>query len=232
MSIENNVETIKNRINAVLQAKNLKKEITLVAVTKNVALEQIQKAINTGITDIGESRVQEAVNKIPLIKNIGIKKHFIGHLQTNKAKKAVELFDVIQSIDSKNLALEIDKRAKELKKVQDCLIELKLSSEETKYGLSSAEIFEFIKNIDEFANIEFRGLMMIAPYSADPEKTRPFFKNAKDIFDKAGKLIGKPEFNVLSMGMSGDFEQAIEEGSNMVRIGTAIFKGGDSPLAK
>jgi PLP dependent protein len=195
----------------------------LVAVTKTAGAGQIIQAISAGITDIGESRIQDAVKKFQLIDRKGVKSHFIGHLQTNKAKKAVELFDLIQSVDSHSLAAEIDKRAKELNKVQECLLELKLSPEETKYGLSAAEIFEFATKTSNYKNIRFRGLMMIAPYSSDPEENRPFFKNAKEIFDKVCSLVQGPDFDTLSMGMSGDFEIAIEEGANMVRIGTSLF---------
>ena len=183
--------------------------------------------INTGkVFDIAESKIQEALPKLEVLSNDlnGINKHFIGHLQSNKAKKAVLNFDLIQSLDSIELANVINKYAKEINKIQKCLIELKVSNEETKYGVSKEKIFEIyeycIKNCE---NIRICGIMTIAPYFEDKEQVRPYFKTANNIFLDIKNKVNDKNFKILSMGMSEDFEIAIEEGSNMVRIGTSIF---------
>jgi PLP dependent protein len=225
MNIEKNLETIKNRITRVLENSRLKTSVTVLAVTKTATVEQIKEVLQAGLKDIGESRIQDAVRKFEALgAPAGVKRHFIGHLQSNKAKKALELFDLIQSVDSIELAGEIDRQAQKLNKIQDCLVELKLSPEQTKFGLSPASIFDFMEKALLLKNIAFRGLMTIAPYFPNPGDCRPFFREAREIFEKLKVSAGKPGFDILSMGMSGDFEVAIQEGSTMVRIGTAIFK--------
>jgi hypothetical protein len=154
----------------------------------------------------------------------GINKHFIGHLQSNKAKKAVLNFDLIQSLDSIELANDIDRHAKEVNKIQDCLIELKISNEESKYGVSKEKTIEIYEHcIKNCKNIRICGIMTIAPYFEDKELVRPYFKMANSIFIDIKNKVNDKNFKILSMGMSEDFEVAIEEGANMVRIGTAIF---------
>jgi len=194
--------------------------VTLLAVTKTVNAADIDAAIRSGVRHVGESRVQEALAKLPGLKLDGVKKHLIGHLQTNKAKKAVEFFDVIQSLDRLELASEIDRHAASLGKVQECFLEIKVSPEDTKFGLPAGETDSFLEAAGQFKHINISGLMTMAPYFEDPWLARPFFARAREVFEglKARGL------KTLSMGMSGDFEVAIEEGSNMVRIGTAIFK--------
>ena len=223
--ITDNILKLKEKIDN-LCAKLNRDKIRLVAVTKTVPVELIIEAINSGITEIGENRVQEAEKKFSNLNiSSNIIKHFIGHLQTNKVKKAVSLFDLIQSVDSIHLAQEIDKQAKKINKIQNCLIEVKISEEKTKFGYNPDKISELVSNLLELKNIKLCGLMTIAPYFDNPENTRPYFKQMKKIFDKIRdefKVLSS-DFNILSMGMTDDFHIAIEEGANMVRIGRAIF---------
>ena len=188
--------------------------VKLVAVTKTRTVEEIKKAIDAGVNCIGENKVQEAQEKFPSLPKV--EKHMIGHLQRNKVKTAVELFDMIQSVDSLKIAKEISKRCEAINKVMPILIEVNIGNEESKYGIKPEDIKEFIKEISQFKNIDIQGLMCIAPL-IEAEKTRPYFKKMKELFDSLGNL------KWLSMGMTNDYKIAIEEGSNMVRIGTAIF---------
>ncbi|MBN1622206.1 MAG: YggS family pyridoxal phosphate-dependent enzyme [Endomicrobiales bacterium] len=221
--IKDNIDLIKNKIADACRRSNRNPgDISVIAVTKTVPVERVKEAIQSGIDEIGENKVQEAQSKIGDLP-AAVKKHFIGHLQTNKAKKAVELFDVIQSVDSLRLAQEINKSAAKINKIQDCLLEIKVSEEETKFGLSEEEAVSFLSKIEDLKNLRVLGIMAMAPYFDDKESYRPYFKKAKEIFNKIRENSKAADFNILSMGMSNDFEVAIEEGSNMVRIGTAIF---------
>jgi hypothetical protein len=227
--IKENVPTIRGRIALVCSKINRDfNSITVVAVAKGRTSEQIKEAIETGITDIGENRVQEAFTKyyrLPITdyRLPKIKWHMVGHLQTNKVKDAVKIFDLIHSIDSVRLAKEIDKEAARINKIQDILIEVKTSPEATKLGLKPNEAIEVIKEISEFKNIKIKGLMTIASLVDNPEKTRPYFIKLRETRDRINELTNY-ELRILSMGMTDDFEVAIEEGSTMVRIGRAIFE--------
>ncbi|MFN3966071.1 MAG: YggS family pyridoxal phosphate-dependent enzyme [Endomicrobiia bacterium] len=230
--LEENLKSVLERIeNSAKKTGRKKEDIKLVVVTKNVTVENIKEVVELGIKDIGENRVQEAEEKHSLLFThyhslfTNIKWHMIGHLQTNKTKKAVQIFDLIQSVDSIHLAEEIDKQAKKINKIQDCLIEVKVSEEETKYGCLPEKVKELIEKILELKNIRLCGLMAMAPFFEKPELTRPYFQKAKKLFDDHYSLLNTYcSLPYLSMGMSNDFEIAIEEGANMVRIGTAIFK--------
>lgn len=223
MSISENISLIREKIaKSAQKSGRLIDDITLIAVTKTVSLENVKKAIDCGIKNVAENRIQEAQTKMPQLESV--KKHLIGHLQTNKAKKAVEMFDVIQSVDSIRLAEEINKQAQKLNKVQDCLIEVKISEEEAKYGVPPSDIANFLIEVKKFENLNILGLMGMAPFFDDQEKARPYFSKLKVVFDKVRISFGLGNFNILSMGMSGDYEVAVQEGANMVRIGTAIFK--------
>lgn len=202
-------------------------DVTLVAVTKTFGPEAVRAAADNGVKDIGESRIQEAAEKFALLGDemSELHRHLIGHLQTNKVKKAVELFDVIQSLDRWSLAAEIQKQAERLGKTQDCLIEIKVSPEETKHGLSPDELPEFSRQLKSCPNIRVMGIMAMAPYFEDTEQSRPYFVRARAAFETLKQLPGYESVSVLSMGMSGDFEAAIAEGSTMVRVGTALFGG-------
>jgi len=212
------------------------KEISIVAVSKGRNPQEIKEVILAGITEIGENRVQEAVFKLDELTNQHlpagqaginerrIKWHMVGHLQTNKVKEAVKIFDLIQSVDSLHLAAEIDKQAAKINKIQDILIEIKTSTEATKLGLKPDEAIEVIKEITGLKNINIKGLMTIAPLLSDPENSRPYFRRLRELREKLFQysVLSTP-YSVLSMGMTEDFEVAIEEGSNMIRLGRAIF---------
>jgi len=229
--IKENVSSIRQRILKVCSKINQDAgKITIIAVSKGRALEQIKQAVEAGITDIGENRVQEAIlkynNLTPNAQHLTpIKWHMVGHLQTNKVKDAVRIFDLIQSVDSVHLAEEIDKQAHKVNKVQDILIEIKTSPEETKSGIKPDEAIKVIPELIRFKNINIKGLMTIAPVVDEPEKTRPYFRLLREFRDTINELrITDYGLRILSMGMTDDFEVAIEEGSNMIRLGRAIFK--------
>jgi len=199
-----------------------------VAVTKTVPAERIREAIEYGISIIGESYVKEAMEKYNLISGLPLSWHFIGHLQTNKAKYAVKMFDLIHSADSVRLAQELDIQAKIINKVQDILIQVNIGKEKTKSGISEEDIPDLINELPRFKNIFIRGLMVIPPFFDDPERARPYFSALRDLRNKIrdsldSSLVTNITLDELSMGMSGDYETAIEEGATLVRIGTAIF---------
>lgn len=201
MGIKENIEDIRSRAGKAL----------LLAVTKNVEIPQISEAIEAGVTDIGESYVQEARSKIPILKSKfpKVRFHLIGHLQTNKAKTALELFDVIQSVDSLHLAEEISKRAT---KPVEVFIEVNTSGEKSKYGVAPEEALDLLSRISKFPNLRITGLMTIG------DGTRACFRKLKEIRDRV-VIVGLK----LSMGMSHDYALAIEEGSDIIRIGEGIF---------
>jgi pyridoxal phosphate enzyme (YggS family) len=174
-----------------------------------------------GIRDVGDNKVQEAIAKRSAIEDAHFTHHFIGHLQTNKARRAVELFDVIQSIDRPNLAQDVNRIAGELGKKQRCLVEVKVSDEATKGGVPLSQAEEFITGFSVYTNLKLEGLMTMAPYDASEEKTRRCFQALKKLADKVRGALG--EKPTLSFGMSDDFELAVQEGSTMVRIGRALF---------
>ena len=195
-------------------------KIILVAVTKNHGVEAMREAIDAGATDIGENRVQEAAEKFQTLDR-KVTRHLIGHLQTNKAKAAVKLFDLIQSVDSQHLAAALDKAAASIDKVQDVLIQVNAAREPQKSGVLLEDLDALIKSVDESKNLRLRGLMMIAPNLEDVEECRPFFKKMRELFD--GLKTKREAFDFLSMGMTHDYKIAVEEGANVVRVGTAIF---------
>ena len=214
MPIEENIEEIK---------KEISRNIRLVAATKTRTIEEIKQAIEAGITDIGENYIQEAKEKYSKLKG-NIRFHFIGHLQTNKVKKAVELFDMIQTVDSLNIAKEIDKRCKDISKIMPILVEVNSGKEENKDGCMPESVESLIKEISKLKNLKVKGLMTMAPFFDNPEKDRPFFRLTKRLFDKIkGLNIPNVDMEILSMGMTDTYKIAIEEGSNMIRIGTKIF---------
>ena len=223
-TIKNNLEIINKKIKkAALKVNRNPEEIKLVTVTKTATTEQIEEAINAGIKIIGENRVQDAKKKYQII-TAEVEWHLIGHLQTNKAKYAVEIFNCIHSVDSIKLAQEIDKRSLQFGKIMDVLVEENVSGEETKYGIKSEEVETFLKEISEFPRIRIRGLMTIAPIVEDKEEVRPYFRKLRELSEKIkSKNIENIKMDYLSMGMTEDFEIAIEEGANMVRIGRGIF---------
>jgi len=214
-----NLKSVRERIaNAASRSGRDPGEIKLVAVSKTHPAKTIHEAIDAGISVFGENKVQEAVGKIEELGRDGIEWHLIGHLQSNKARKAVQLFDVIHSIDSIELAERLERICiEEGRNELQVLIQVDLAGEETKAGIAEAELPDLIGRIKDFERLKLKGLMILPPFFDDPEATRPFFKRLHDIRDR---LIPGGE---LSMGMSHDFEVAIEEGATIVRVGTAIF---------
>ncbi|MCX6826148.1 MAG: YggS family pyridoxal phosphate-dependent enzyme [candidate division Zixibacteria bacterium] len=220
--IEINIRDIKKRIAAAAaHSGHQPQEIAIVAVSKTFSVEAIKAAVKAGLTEIGESRIQEAEPKINALGKI-VRWHMVGHLQTNKVKKAIELFQMIQSVDSIRLAEEINSYASKFQKRIDCLLEMNSSGEISKYGINPGETLSLIRQISYLENINLRGLMTIGPLTADKEIIRQSFRLTNEIYLRGRHAIGE-SFNILSMGMSADFEIAVEEGSNMLRIGSAIF---------
>ena len=214
MSVAKNFQAIKAELDSFAS------EIILVAVTKNHGVELMREAIDAGATDIGENRVQEAAEKFQTLDRKVIR-HLIGHLQTNKVKAAVKLFDVIQSVDSEHLAAALDKAAKSIDKVQDILIQVNAAREPQKSGVMLEDLNALINFVDAAKNLRLRGLMMIAPNFPDARECRPLFRQMRKLFDEL--KTSRENFDFLSMGMTHDYKIAVEEGANVVRIGTAIF---------
>jgi len=198
-------------------------EITLIAVSKTFDSATVQQAVDAGARDLGENRVQEGITKVALIKG-DVRWHLIGHLQSNKARQAVEAFDVIHTIDSSQLAERLDRVAGELARRPEVLVQVDLAHEPTKSGADEGELPAIIEALDSASHLEFRGLMTLPPFFDSPEQTRPYFRRLREILDglNRGRAL-EQRLTELSMGMSHDFEAAIEEGATMVRVGTAIF---------
>ena len=201
-------------------------DITLVTVTKNATTKQIKEAYELGLNDIGENKVQKTLPLMNELEGFDINWHFIGHLQSNKVKYIIDKVRLIQSLDRLSLASEINKRAKKLARKVDVLVQVNIALEETKYGLAPESVLNFVEEvIEKHPFIRIRGLMTIAPFDENPESLRPYFARMRQLFEETSeKFDFKDNFNILSMGMSNDYHIALEEGSNMVRIGSALFK--------
>ena len=223
-NIAANIQKIKQKIAvAAVRAGRDPYSVRLMAVTKTVPPERIRGAIDAGVTLLGENYVQEAKDKIASI-GAGASWHMIGHLQTNKAKYAVKLFDFIHSVDRLELAQEIDRRARLAGRKMDILVEVNVSGEQTKNGIPAVQALDLIKSLSQLANLAVHGLMTMAPYTDKPEKSRPYFKALRHLRNEIlREEIPGIQMKDLSMGMTDDFEVAIEEGSTLVRIGRAIF---------
>jgi pyridoxal phosphate enzyme (YggS family) len=214
MSIEENVRKI---------LKELPEGIELVAAAKTRTPEEIMQAAEAGVQIIGENYVQEARRAFEIVGR-RVKWHFIGHLQRNKAKKAIQIFDMIETLDSLDLAAEIDYRSREAGKTMPVLIEINSGEETQKFGVMPDQAERLIQDTSRFENIKIQGLMTMGPAFGDPEEARPYFIETKNIFDRIRSLdIPKVEMRYLSMGMTNSYRVAIEEGANIVRIGTRIF---------
>lgn len=214
-------EIEKSRQRRIYAAKE--EPVQLVAVTKNHDVRAMREAIDAGVTVVGENRIQEAREKYETLERT-VKWHLIGHLQTNKAKYAVRMFDLIHSVDSENLAAALNKEAVKQDKVQDVLVQVNLAKEDSKSGVYKEELLPLLHNVDELSNLRLCGLMCIAPKYDDVEKCRPLFREMYEIFQKVKEIPFKTaNIEYLSMGMSHDYSVAIEEGANIVRVGTAIF---------
>jgi len=218
--LEQNIKEINNRLaRAALKRGISPGEITLVAVSKTVLAEQIKQACALGIKHFGENRVQEALPKIAVVPESCW--HFIGHLQTNKVKQVLDNFTLIQSLDRFKLATALQQEGERLGRLINVLLQVNIGAEESKYGFAVEEIGDALSAIAGFKNIRVQGLMAIAPFLDNPEEVRPCFRHLYGIFKNLN--IPGVEMKILSMGMTNDFEVAVEEGSNMVRIGTALF---------
>jgi pyridoxal phosphate enzyme (YggS family) len=224
-NIKDRLQNVRDRINgAALDCGRNPDSIRLIAVSKTVSANIVEEAIKAGVTILGENYVQEARDKISTLSEYSTSWHFIGHLQSNKAKYAVKLFDLIHSVDSIKLAREINKQAHKYDKRQQILIQVNISQEKTKSGASADETADLINEISGFENIAIKGLMTMPPFFNQPDRVRPFFAALRDLRDQISKsAIPGVSLDELSMGMTGDFEVAIAEGATMVRVGTAIF---------
>ena len=228
MSIRENIEKVTAVKNAAAErAGRCGEDVLLCAVTKTHSADMINEAIDAGITDIGENKVQEIMDKFDAVKPV--RWHMIGHLQTNKVKYIIDKVSMIHSVDSFRLAEEIDRRAGQHGITMDILIQVNSAQEESKFGITTEETGQLIRDIlDTCENIRIRGLMCIAPFEENPEDARVYFAEVKKLYDEYGKLEHPNlDFQYLSMGMSGDFQVAIEEGSNLIRVGTSIFGARD-----
>jgi len=225
IELKNRLESIKARIKETAEACNRPvASIRLVAVCKTMPVEVVREAIEAGVTDLGENYIQEATEKVNALATYPATWHFIGHLQSNKAKYAVRLFDLIHSVDSLKLAKELDKYAKRNDKTQAILIQVNVAREDSKSGVYVEDTMPLLREVSRLENISVKGLMTMPPYFNAPEKVRPFFAALREFRDQIKKEdISNISMDELSMGMTGDFEVAIEEGATMVRIGTAIF---------
>lgn len=222
--ISQNLEEIKKRIQeAALGSGRDPAEVRLVAVTKTVTLDRLQEAVAAGHSLFGENYVQEAKRKIAAL-GPGLTWHFIGHLQSNKAKAAVEAFDLIHSVDRVRLAQTLEQAAAKQGKVQKILLQVNLAGEASKSGTAPEAAQDLLRKISEMPHLEVRGLMTMPPWFDDPERVRPYFRALRELRDRLRDLrLGDSDLPELSMGMTGDFEAAVAEGATLVRIGTAIF---------
>lgn len=224
MALKENIEHVLARMKdaAAISGRKLC-DIELVAVTKTVGADVMKEAIGHGILHVGESRVQELSDKYEQIGD-AVKWHLIGHLQRNKVKYIIDKVEIIHSLDSYRLAKEINKRAKNIDRVIKCLLQVNVSGEKTKHGVGPGDVEHILEEIAPLENVKIVGLMTIAPHVDDREQTRQYFKILRSIFNQAVKAdLSNIEMKYLSMGMSDDFEIAIQEGANIIRVGTSIF---------
>jgi len=223
--LENNLRVVRLDIDAICRKVGRKSsDVVLVGVTKYSDVTVVNEAVALGLKNIAENRVQSAKEKFVQLSVPSVTKHLIGHLQSNKVKEAVELFDLIQSVDSLSLLDEINKRAGAIAKVQEILLQVDIAKEEQKFGLPEGEVKAFCDHAQGLKNISLRGLMTMAPLTEDQALIRSVFRRAHEIFDELRVYSGNIQMKHLSMGMSGDYALAIEEGSTMVRIGSLIFR--------
>ncbi|MDF2635197.1 MAG: hypothetical protein K0R78_2071 [Pelosinus sp.] len=228
MSIVVNLTQIIENINSAVSRRNSRlingsKDVKLVAVTKNHEVAAIREAVAAGVIAIGENRIQEATQKAQILKE-HVEWHLIGHLQTNKVRPAVQLFDLIHSVDSEKLAIEIDRIAGALGKRQDVLIQINMANEDTKFGIASKNALALGTFISKLEHVRLCGVMTIAPFYEDIEQARPLFRNMYQLFMELKNVnLANTNIEWLSMGMTNDYIVGVEEGSNLVRIGTGIF---------
>ena len=224
IDIARNLEDVQSKIRTACEKSGKSFfDITLVAVSKTQSPASISELANLGVKDFGENRVQELLEKLPQIPQ-SLTWHMIGHLQTNKVKSIIDKVALIHSVDSFRLVQEIDKQAKAHEKIMEILVEINIAAERSKYGIEPGELPEFLTSIVGFQNVMVKGLMCMAPYVENPEENRLYFRKMRQMFvDSKARSANNINMCTLSMGMTNDYEVAIEEGANMIRIGTAIF---------
>ena len=222
MDLEDNLQKLQNRIAAACARANRRVEdVTLLAVSKGHPPDAVRALANAGQMLFGENKVQEGKAKIPLCPG-KLRWHMIGHLQSNKCRDAVQFFDMIESVDSLALATEINRMAEKASKTVPVLLEVNVAGESSKFGYKPEAVLEDFLKINALSRLEIHGLMTVPPYSPTPERSRPYFQQLRSLKSECEKILGAP-LQHLSMGMSGDFEIAIEEGATLIRVGTALF---------
>jgi PLP dependent protein len=223
--ISDNINSIREKISrACARAGRSSSEVTLLAVGKTFPSSAVREAVEAGVADVGENYVQELLSKRRDLSGSDVRWHFIGHLQSNKVKNVADWIHMIHAVDSTALAIEIDRRAAKSGRVIECLLEVNTTGESTKFGVAPGDVTALVKSLASCDNISLGGLMTIGPFLPDPEGSRPMFRRLRELKDEIGSLAqGNVTMRHLSMGMTGDFEVAIDEGATLVRIGTAIF---------
>lgn len=224
LTIKENFDIIKNNVQKAIERSGRTDGVILLAASKMNSADRINAAVDAGVEYIGENKVQELLEKYDGINRDKVTIHFIGHLQTNKVKYIIDKVDMIQSLDSLSLAKEIDKQAKKHGIVMKTLVEINICGEESKSGVSPEELEKFLVEVSKFENIRVMGLMSIPPVMTDEDTQRKIFRKIMKIYvDISGKNIDNINMSILSMGMSDDYELAIEEGSTMIRVGSSLF---------
>lgn len=223
-SIEENITEVKRRVEeAAKKAGRNPEDVLILAVSKTIDVPRIKEAVECGLNSLGENRVQEIMDKYEPMGE-GINWHLIGHLQTNKVKYIIDKVCLIHSVESLKLAEEINKKAEKSGIIMDILVEVNIANEESKFGIKPEDCESFIRELSKMKNINVKGLMTVAPFTENPEENRGYFKGLKDLLvDIDNKKIDNINMSELSMGMTGDFEVAVEEGATIVRVGTGIF---------
>lgn len=225
-NISTNINEIRKNIETSIKKSNQKvSDVTLIGVTKTIDIARIETMINSNVYSLGENKVQELLEKYDTLSSKHeINWNFIGHLQTNKVKYIIDKVDLIQSVESVKLAQEIDKRAKAIGKIQKILVEVNIANEDSKFGIDPKDVTKFIEDLQKFNNIVIKGLMTVAPIAENPRNNEKYFGKMYELFLDIQKEKGhNRDIEILSMGMSSDYEVAIEQGSNMVRVGSDIF---------
>lgn len=223
MSIQENIERVQERIREACRRSGRRpEEVRLIAISKTFPAARVREAYQAGLREFGENRVQEAAAKIAELKDLPISWHLVGHLQTNKTKRARELFHWIHSLDSVRLAEKLHQAARVGERLP-VLLQVNLGGEETKSGVGEDEASGVVEEVSRFTSLDLRGLMLIPPFFEDPEAVRPFFRRLRQLRERIRASLPHLALPELSMGMSHDFEVAIEEGATMIRVGTAIF---------
>ena len=224
LTITENVDIIKKNVEQALRRSGRNDNVVILAASKMNSADRVNAAIDAGIDCIGENRVQELLEKYDSINKDGVSVQFIGRLQTNKVKYIIDKVDLIQSLDSISLAKEIDKQAKKHSKVMNVLVEVNICAEESKGGVLQEDLEDFLREVSKFENLKVVGLMSIPPIMTDSDEQRKIFRKIMKIFvDISDKNIDNVSMEILSMGMSDDYEIAVEEGATMIRVGSSLF---------